>query len=108
MTSGMSRFLVQLRGENCLLSLDGEHGKFAFNARRVIKAPSLEEAERIAIIRILQQLNKSEYIVKNTPDAPQVTVVSTTKLGRLSFVSKKQTWGFDFFGVDESSATENT
>ena len=100
----MARFLVQVRGDSFLLSMDGEHGKFGFTASRVIEAGSREEAAQKAVIQIHQQLRQNEQIVKNIPDLPRVSVVSTKKLGPLSGRSRKRNQGFDFFVEEDSSA----
>ena len=55
----MGRYKVQLRGENFLLDLDGEHSRFGFTATRVVNAASGEEARKIATIILYQELNQS-------------------------------------------------
>ena len=98
----MKRYRIQLRGENFLLDMDGEHGKFGFCVSRVIKAETREEAERIALIRIHQELNRYAPIVKNTPDAPRIILEQVKELkfynlsrgeqsGRFEFVSEEPT-----------------
>jgi len=98
----MRRYRIQLRGENFLLNLDGEHAKFSLQATRVIKAGSRTEAERIALIQIHQELNQSSHIVKNTPDVPRVFVEKTDELKFYQFVSKRILRGFQFFSEEKS------
>lgn len=76
----MPRFRVQLRGDNFLLDLDGEHAKFGLRATRIIKAETEQEAVKIAIIRLHQQINKSNQLVKDTLDAPNVYLERTETL----------------------------
>jgi hypothetical protein len=102
----MARFLVQLRGENYLLNLDGEHSKVGFNAKRAVKAQSREEAERIAIIQAHQQLNQTEQVVKNIPDSPKITIVSTENIGLINFIRMKRNRDFEFFSEIDHPADE--
>lgn len=74
------RFLVELKGTNFLLSSDGEHAKCGFRAARIIRAETEDAARRIALIRLMQQLNQREEIVKNIPDKPDIKVEGCKKL----------------------------
>lgn len=85
----MKRFRVTIAGENFLLDVDGESGKFAFTAARLVKANSPQDAERIALIRIHHELNQSGHVVKNTCVAPRVFVESIEELKFFQFMSKK-------------------
>ena len=97
----MKRYRVQLRGENFLLDLDGDNGKFGFKTTRVIKANSCDEAKRIALILIHHDLNQSSHIIKNTPDAPRVIAEKIEELKFFQFVSKKKQQGFSFFSEEQ-------
>ncbi len=97
----MQRYLIQLRGDNFLLDLDGEHEKFSLQATRIIKAGSSAEAERIALIKFHQELNQSPHIVKNTPDAPRVIVDQIEELKFFQIVSKKSVRGFQFLAEEK-------
>lgn len=98
----MKRYRIQLRGENFLLDLDGEHGKFGFRASRVIKAETQAEAERIALIRIHQELNRYAPIVKNTPDAPRIILEQVKELKFFHLTGKNQSGGFDFVSEEQA------
>jgi len=98
----MGRFLVTVRGENFLLSLDGEHGKFGFTASWVVVAQSSAEAERIAIIQLYQQLNQNEQTVNNSQDAAKVSVVATEKRGLLACIGKKRSPDILFSSEDDA------
>ena len=93
----MSRFLIQLCGSNFLLNIDGEHGKFGFTATRLIRARDVAEAERIAIIRIHQQLHQSKMIANGTLDLPRVVIANSRKLGFLHITTGFDKQGMDFF-----------
>jgi len=93
----MARFFVKLHGENVLLSLDGEHGKFSFNVSRLIRAQSPDEAGRIAIIQVHQHLNQNEHVVKTLPDPPKIRIVSIEKISALRLLTNKWNLDFDFF-----------
>ena len=97
----MKRFRIQLRGENFLLDLDGEHGKFGLRATRVIRANTSQEAERIGLIQIHQELNQSSHIIKSTPDAPRMIAETIDELKFYQFVSKKTLNGFEFFSEEQ-------
>ncbi len=101
----MPRYKVYMRGENYLLSLDGEHGKFGFSTARIVKAQSAEEAERIALIRTHQELNSKAYIVNSTPDAPRLKVEKLEQVGLFHFGRKAELQGFPF--VSEESEAES-
>lgn len=92
----MKRYRIEICGENLLLDLDGDHGKFGFTTTRVIKARTPDEAKRIALIQIHQQLNNGAQVVKSTPDAPRVYAVSIEELKFFQFISKKRCGSFDF------------
>lgn len=92
----MGRYKVLLRGANFLLSIDGDHARFGFYATRLVTSESVEQAEKIAIIRVHQELNRNHQIVKNIPDVPTVKVEKTERLGTFQFVRKKHTRGFNF------------
>ena len=96
----MKRFKVQLRGENFLLDLDGDHGKFGFTTSRVIKASDPDEAKRIAIIQLHQELNRSANIIKNTLDAPKVYPLDIEPLNFFSFLVAKKPRGFEFINEE--------
>ncbi len=99
--AAMARYKVLVRGDNFLLSLDGEHAKFGFYATRIVKSETAEDAERIAIIRIHQELNQSDHIIKNTADVPSVKVESTVKIGPFRFIRKQHVRGFSFHREEE-------
>jgi hypothetical protein len=92
----MGRYQVQLRGENFLLNIDGEHGKFGFTVTRIIKANDPEEAKRTAIIRIHQELNQSPIIVKNIADAPRVYPEQVKELKFFRYLCQKKNADFNF------------
>ena len=97
----MDRYKVLLRGDNFLLNLDGEHGKFGFYATRIVKSASLEEAEKNAVIRIHQELNKTRFIVKGMLGSPKVSVEKSEKMGTFQFSFKKNVRGFNFHKEEE-------
>jgi len=104
----MARFLVQLTGENFLLNLDGDHGRFGLHACREIQAQSAQEAERKALIQLYHQLNLEERIIKHIPNPPRVVVVSCKKIRRIPLIGKKPGQLIDFFREDEEpDAGEN-
>lgn len=100
----MGRYKILLRGANFLLSIDGDHARFGFYATRIVKSESIEQAEKVAIIRVHQELNRNHQIVKNIPDVPTVKVEKTEKLGIFQFVSKKTACGFIFHTEEEKTA----
>lgn len=97
----MSRYKVHLRGENFLLNLDGDHGKFGFSTARVITADNQEEAVRIAIIRVHQELNQSSNVIKDVPDTPRIILDRVEKLKFFHFIKKKESCGFNFISEDK-------
>lgn len=101
--TAMGRYKVLVRGDNFLLSLDGEHAKFGFYATRIVKSETAEDAERIAIIRIHQELNQSDHIIKNTADVPSVKVEKTVKMGSFQFIRKQRVRGFSFHPEEEAA-----
>ena len=102
----IDRYMVRMRGDNFLLNLDGDHAKFRFYATRIIKTVSAEDAERRAVIHIHQELNLNDHIVKNTPDAPRVTVENTEKLGQFRIIRKKNVRGFTYLKEEEATADQ--
>lgn len=103
----MGRYKILLRGDNFLLSIDGEHAKFGFYATRIVKSVSAEQAERIAIIRVHQELNRNHQIVKNIPDVPTVRVEKSEEMGPFQFFSKKNAAGFIYHSEAEKTAEQN-
>ena len=99
--AAIARYKVLVRGDNFLLSLDGEHAKFGFYATRIVKSETAEDAERIAIIRIHQELNQSDHVIKNATDLPSVKVEKTVKMGPFQFVRKQRVRGFSFHREEE-------
>ena len=98
----MKRYRIKISGENFLLDLDCDHGKFGFRAIRVIKADSPDEAKRIALILIRQELNRSAHIIKNSPDAPRVFAEVIEELKFFQFASKKKNKRFEFICEEQS------
>lgn len=96
----MTRFRVYLRGENFLLNIDGEHGKFSFSAIRIVKSKTKKDAERIALIRLHHELNRIEQIVKNIPDTPRLYSEQIEALKFFQFVRKKNCQGITFIKED--------
>jgi hypothetical protein len=104
----MARFLVQLKGENFILSLDGDHGRFGLLANREILASTMQEAERKALIQLYQQLNLEERIVKSIPNPPKIAVVSCKRIRRIPLIGRKTSESIDFFREeDDPSAGDN-
>lgn len=100
----MGRYKVVLRGENFLLDLDGDHSKFRFTATRVVRAKSQEEAQKIAIILIYQELNQSRHTVKNIYNAPRINSERVEKLRCYHLFRKKTLRGFNFIKDDTPQA----
>ena len=104
--TAMGRYIVLVRGDNFLLSLDGEHAKFGFYATRIVKSETTKGAERIAIIRIHHELNQSDHVVKGTADVPSVRVEKTEKMGPFQFVRKQRARGFIFHPEEEATTDQ--
>lgn len=100
----MPRFRVQMRGENFLLDLDGEHAKFGLQATRIVKASTQQEAERIALIRMHQEINQSSHLVKNTPDAPRIYLERTETLKCYQYAGGKKYQDIKF--IQEETDTD--
>lgn len=103
----MDRYKILLHGEHFLLNLDGEHAKVGFYATRIVRSDSAADAERIAVIRIHQELNLNSHIVKNIPVLPSVIVEKIEKMGSFQFVRKQKLCGFTFHTEEEATADKN-
>ena len=98
----MKRFKVKLHGENFLLDFDGEPKKFGFYATTFIKAKNPQDAEKIAIILIRQDLYLRNIVLKNgSADRPTIHMEELKKVNLPIFFSKKLTRGFTFYCEDE-------
>lgn len=92
----MPRFRVQIRGENFLLDLDGEHAKFCLQATRIVKAATQQEAEKIALIKMHQEVNRSSHLIKDIPDAPKIYLEQIEALRFYQFSRGKKYRGINF------------
>ena len=103
----MDRYKILLHGEHFLLNLDGEHARVGFYATRIVKSDSAADAERIAVIRIHQELNLNRHIVKSIPVPPSVMVEKIEKMGTFQFVRKQKLRGLIFHKEEEATADQN-
>lgn len=96
----MKRYRAKIFGESFLLDLDGELETFGFSTSRIVKASNPDDAKRIALIRIHQELNQAVHIVKNSLNAARVHVESIEELKFFQFLSKKDCKGLEFIRED--------
>ena len=97
----MKKYQVKLKGENYLLSLNGEIGKFGFTATRFVKAKDPDEAEKIAKIMICHDEDLRGSIVNEGNGPPLLKLEKLTEINFLSFLLKKKTKDYSFFSEDE-------
>ena len=97
----MNRFKVQLQGENFLVNCDGEHRKFGFRAQRIIDATDIESARKIAIIRVHQELNESDFRIIENADSSRVQILEIIGLTKLQRIRKKLFSGFEFYPEED-------
>jgi len=97
----MKRFKVKLHGENFLLDFGGEPKKFGFYATTFIKAKNPQDAEKIAIILIRQDLNLRNIVINGSADRPTIRMEELKKVNLPIFFSKKLTRRITFYCEDE-------
>ncbi len=99
----MNRFKVQIQGENFLVNCDGEHKKFGFRAQRIIDANDMDSARKIAIIRVHQELNESDFRIIENAESSRVRILDIIGLNKLQRVRKKSFAGFEFYPEEDYS-----
>jgi hypothetical protein len=104
----MKKYQVTIKGENYLLSLNGEIGKFGFTATRFVKARNPDEAEKMAKIIICHDEDLRGSIVNEGNGPPLLKLEKLTEINFLSFLWKKKTKGYSFFSEDERTDSADT
>lgn len=75
-------YQVDVVGENYLVNMNGNTRKLGFVTSKYVEAPSLEEAERLALR--LVKLHLRGKVLNNDADPPQLLVAESLKLEKLS------------------------
>lgn len=70
----MKRYLVSLHGQNLLIKLRGELGKYGFHTKRYIEAKNDEQAERRALRLIFNDADLQRIILNRKDDPPSISV----------------------------------
>mgnify|MGYP000728310311 CR=1 FL=1 len=98
----MKKYQVKLKGENYLLSLNGEVEKFGFYATRFVKAESPFEAEKMAKIMVCHDADLRGCIVNEGNGPPLLKLEELEEINFFSFLLHKKNKGFSFYSEDES------
>jgi hypothetical protein len=78
----MTKYLVELQGENLLLEVKGEQAKYGFHTKRYVEADSVEEAEMNALKLIFNDRNLQQSLANTQEDPPAVTAGEITEVTR--------------------------
>jgi hypothetical protein len=77
-----SLYQVDVVGENYLVNMNGNTRKLGFITSKYVEAPSLEEAERLAIR--LVKLHLRGKVLNPEADPPQLSIAESIRLENLS------------------------
>ncbi len=98
----MKKYKVMLKGENYLLNLDGEIGKFGFSTTRFVRAGTPDEAEKMAKILVCHDEDLRGSIVNEGSGPPLLNVEKLAEINFLHFLLKKRSKKcFEFHSEDE-------
>ncbi len=86
----MKRFLVDLRGENFLLNLDGEPRKFGFTLSRYLRAADAVIAEKKAIILARQLPTLKQVLISDNEDPPRIVLQQIREISPLLFALRRR------------------
>jgi len=99
----MKRYLVELRGENFLLNLDGEPRKFGFQLRRYLRAWDVTLAEKTAAIQA-RQIPTLKLGVRNNPeDPPRILLQQLREVNPLVHALRHKKLHFELLAEEELS-----
>lgn len=97
------KFVVLVEGNNLLASLGEAPGKFGFFTTRRVSARNEEEAIRVAVQHVKNELKEKNLCLNREEDQPKIRVESVSLVD--SFGSDPVPGsGFSFFPMDEQSA----
>jgi len=97
----MTRYAVELRGENFLLDINGEPRKFGFRFKKFVMAEDPTQAERIAVISVHKSPEIRDSIMNSRSDPPRIHAVNTVQTGFWTFFRNKRKKAFDFYEEGE-------
>ncbi|MBN2427102.1 MAG: hypothetical protein JXK94_02070 [Deltaproteobacteria bacterium] len=97
----MKYYRVVIKGENYLLNISGDVGKFGFLATRFVKAGTPVEAEKIAKILVCQDSDLRESIVNEGNGPPLLTLDQLKEINPVTFYFKKKKKDWMFHSEDE-------
>lgn len=104
----MKSYKVVLKGENYLLKVGREVGKFGFQATRFVRAANPQEAEKMAKIIVCHDADLRDNIINEGNGPPILTLEQLKEINILSFLFRKKKKGFSFYSEDEREfLTEN-
>ena len=90
----MNHYRVLLRGENFLLSLDGQPTRLGFYTVRFVRADTVEEAELLAV-DLIRKDQGLRGVLNQRPDPPMIFAEEIDHVCASS--ARKQIKGFTFF-----------
>lgn len=97
----MKRFLVELRGENFLLNLDGEPRKFGFQLSRYLRAVDVVLAEKIAAIQARQIPVLKQRVGNNPEDPPRIVLQQIREINPFIFALRRKNLHFELLAEED-------
>ncbi len=95
----MPEYLVEVRGRNFLVDVEGNLATRGFLTHRVVEAPDPEAAE-LAAVRKVRETERLRALVRNPPEDPPTMEV--TRMGELDPGAPRQDLETGFIWYDES------
>jgi len=92
----MKRFCVEIKGENLLFNLDGEHQMFGMEATCFVMAEDEQLAGKTALAKLLQAPTLRERLVDEGQRRASYAAHTITELSWFAYLRKKRSGKIDF------------
>lgn len=81
-SKSVKHYLVSLHGENLLIRLRGDLGKYGFHTKRYIEAASEDQAEKRALRLIFNDSDLQRIILNGEDDPPNIMAEEIYEIDR--------------------------
>lgn len=92
----MKRFRIDIKGENLLFNLDGEHRLFSLEATCFVLAPNEQLAGKTALARLLMAPALKERLVDEGQRRASYVLQEIRELSRLAYFRHRRTEKLEF------------
>jgi len=97
----VNKYEVKLEGTNFLFNQDGEHRKYGFHARVIVRAKDPDAAAKMAVILVRRNPLIKDALVDESSVRSEIRPVEVKKANPLHFLLKKSAAEIEFHPEEE-------